>query len=141
MWFCFNDAFVSVVQSTKDPDTLLVRARSYAHLKHIFGDTKWIHITPKNDYRYRVFCTKPEWAAIVNTRISDINYSNFKDSVREDKLHHLYEKFWFDHMVFQNGKNWFRRKTINLFAGQEKCHDTKAPGDIKSSHGTEDSRP
>src|SRR4051812_34668937 len=111
MWFCFNDAFVSVVQSTDDPNILLVRARAYDHLRKLFGDSKAIHITPDNDYRYRVFCTKPEWALLVGKRITDIDYSNFKASVKEDRLHRLYEKFWYDHMIFQNGKQWWKRQT------------------------------
>lgn len=109
MWFCFNDAFVSVVQSD-DPKILMVRARAFYHLKKLFGDSLKIHITPENDYRYRVYCDRDTWKNIVDARIQNINYTNFKDSVKDDKLHRLYEDFWYLHMIYQNGKKWWKRE-------------------------------
>lgn len=99
MWFCFNDAFVSAVQSDK-PDVLMIRARRRSHLRSLFPG-KPILTTENTDYKYRVFCTKVEWAEIVKERILDIDYTNFKNSVEDDALHHLYEKFWFQHYRYQ----------------------------------------
>jgi hypothetical protein len=113
MWLCMNDAFVSVVASDKDPDILLVRARAFEHLRHIFGETQKIHITPDNDYRYRVFVTRQFFADLMAKRIAGIDYHNFKDSVKEEKLHNLYSDFWFRHMIYQNGKNWWKKQKWN----------------------------
>jgi hypothetical protein len=112
MWFCFNDAFVSVVEMKNKPGLLMVRARAHEHLTNLFGTEEYgaVHTTPEHDYRYRVYCTKEEWAAIVSKRIAEINYTNFKDSVKDDKLHTLYEDFWFLHMIYQNGKKWWKRQ-------------------------------
>jgi hypothetical protein len=101
---------VSVVQSDREPGLLMVRARAYVHLRKLFGDKYIIHITPHNDYRYRVYCSKAEWNVIVSKRIAEIDYTNFKDSVTDDKLHKLYEEFWFLHMVYQNGKKWWKKQ-------------------------------
>ena len=84
MWFCFNDGFVSAVESD-DPDLLMVRAREEQHLRNIFGKGIKIMVTPQNDYRYRVFVSREHWADIVSKRILDINYGNFKDSVKGDE--------------------------------------------------------
>lgn len=110
MWLCFNDAFVSVVASDKEPNTLLVRSRAYEHLRRLLGPDVKIHVTPDRDYRYRTFVDRNVFAAIVAKRVRDIDYHNFKDSVKEDKLHRMYSKWWFDHMIFQNGKKWWKKQ-------------------------------
>lgn len=108
MWICFNDAFVSVVASDKDPKVLMVRARAHDHLTNLFGTHK-IHVTPDNDYRYRVYCDKGTWQNIVDARIQNIDYTNFKNSVKNKKLHDLYLEFWFLHMIYQDGKKWWQK--------------------------------
>lgn len=128
MWFCFNDAFVSVVVSDRDPNLLMVRARAYEHLSALFpktltGQPYTIHITPENDYRYRVYCTKDVWVSVVANRIYTIDYTNFKNSVKSDKLHKMYEEFWFLHMIYQNGKKWWKKQQkqwAKHFAEQDK---------------------
>jgi hypothetical protein len=109
VWFCFNDGFVSVVQDKRDPNKLMVRGRSYQHLQNIFGQSVRIVVTPRNDYRFRVFTNRQEWADIVSKRIHDINYGNFKDSVKEKKLALLYGEFWYLHMIYQEGKGWLKK--------------------------------
>lgn len=109
MWFCFNDAFVSVVAHRKRPSILMVRARSYQHLRNLFGSDVKITVTPDNDYRFRVFTTREKWAVLVSQRIENIDYSNFKDSVKEKKLKSLYSEFWYLHMLYQEGKNWMKK--------------------------------
>src|SRR4051794_38523185 len=96
MWVCFNDAFVSAVQDKNDPDRLCVRARNRSHLEGLFRNAE-IVTTPNADYACRVFVSKSEFVEIVTQRIFGIDYTNFKDSVCDDRLHDLYAEFWQGH--------------------------------------------
>lgn len=99
MWICFNDGFVSAVVSD-NPEELKVRARRREHLETLFP-TKTIHVDNMTDYKYRIFCSKEEWAEVVLDRINNMKYDNFKNSVVDDELHDLYENFWFLHRRYQ----------------------------------------
>lgn len=106
MWICFNDAFVSIVTDNQKPGNMLVRARSRAHLANVFPKRK-ITETTKSDYRWRVSVPKAEIAKLVAERITAIDYDNFKDSVREPRLHDMYATWWQDHYRYQNrDKKW-----------------------------------
>lgn len=113
-----NDGFVSVVANHENKEHLLVRGRSRKHLENIFKGYKdpqtnkpfVVHETPGNDYGFRVFCSKGMWTRIVTDRVRKIDYTNFKNSVKEDKLHRLYEDFWHLHIVYQDGKEWWKKK-------------------------------
>ena len=100
MWICMDDCFVSAVQDRDDPNGLVVRARKQEHLTPLLP-SKAIAITPEADYAARVF-TKAEFAAVVTKRITAISYPNFKNSVRDHRLHQLYSEFWTLHRRYQN---------------------------------------
>lgn len=101
MWICFNDAFISAVQDRRRPERLVVRARKTKHLASLFPG-KRIVSTPDADYAFRVSVTKKAFAKKVVSRIGEINYTNFKSSVRDDDLHDLYLDFWNLHWNYQN---------------------------------------
>jgi hypothetical protein len=103
MWFCFNDGFISVVES-RDPSILSVRARRRQHLANIFPGENIIE-TKHSDYRWRVFVSREKMAKIVSDRVMNINYDNFKDSVEDKGLHDLYAGFWVDHNRYQQGRS------------------------------------
>jgi hypothetical protein len=105
MWICFNDAFISAVQDRRRPSRLVVRARKRKHLERLFPG-KRIAATPDADYAYRVSISKKSFARKVVSRISAINYDNFKDSVSDAELHDLYLKFWSQHWQYQHGPDW-----------------------------------
>ena len=109
MWICMENCFVSAVQDRNDPNGLAVRARSQEHLTQLFP-TKAIAITPEADYAARVFATKAEFAAVVTERIRAISYPNFKNSVRDHRLHQLYSEFWMLHWRYQKDEegDWSR---------------------------------
>lgn len=102
MWFCFNDGFVSVVEDTGGD--LMIRARRMEELKNIVGDNHQIYITKNSDYRFRCFMSRTEWEEIVVNRIENINYSNFKDSVKDEDLHDMYADMWVNHYYHQVNK-------------------------------------
>lgn len=100
MWFCFNDGFISAVQHRDDPETLVVRARRREILDTLFPE-QLVVVGGSTDYNYRVFIGKKEFNKIVSKRIQDIDYTNFKNSVEDDELHHLYADFWRLHYDYQ----------------------------------------
>jgi hypothetical protein len=88
MWICLNYAFVSAVQDRNSPDWLCIRARKRAHLESLFPGQEIVS-TPKGDYSFRVFVPKAAFAELMRREIEDLNYSNFKGSVRDPDLHDL----------------------------------------------------
>lgn len=100
MWICFNDGFVSAVQNTNLADGLVVRARRREILDGLFAD-KEVIVGGSTDYNYRVFVSKTDFVGVVASRISEIYYPNFKNSVEEPELHKLYADFWRFHYEYQ----------------------------------------
>lgn len=103
MWLCLNDGFLSVVEDFHNPQNLLVRARDATSIPNIFGAEYSVEVTPNNDYRYRASIPRGVVAKVVATRLVDINYGNFKNSVGDDDLHDAYSKFWEVMYKYQNG--------------------------------------
>ena len=101
MWFCMNDGFMSVVADKNDPARLMVRARRKSDLLNIFGPDAEIVETPDADYRWRVFVGRAEFKALIDARIDGIQYTNFKNSVKDHDLHELYSDFWQLHRGYQ----------------------------------------
>jgi hypothetical protein len=102
MWLCFNNAFVSAVAHHSQPDMLVVRARMKEHLENLFPDMKdRIIMAPERDYRWRVLVDRKQFADLVASRIEEISYTNFKDSVKDDELHDMYLTWWSDHYQLQ----------------------------------------
>ena len=100
MWICFNDGFVSAVQHRDEPSTLMVRARRRDILHALFPDVEVIE-GGSTDYQYRVVVSKDAFARVLIDRVAEISYSNFKNSVDDDELHALYERFWRLHFDYQ----------------------------------------
>ena len=100
MWISLNDGFISAVQDSMAADGLVIRARRKDHLENIFPGLE-IFTGIGTDYKYRVFIKKAEFAAILAQRAGEIDYTNFKNSVKNDDLHRLYARFWHLHSEFQ----------------------------------------
>jgi hypothetical protein len=109
MWICFNDAFISAVESETDPTVLKVRARKRKHLKTLFPK-KEIYSSEDTDYRFRVFVSRKAFARVLLDRVWDIDYTNFKDSVEDKQLHDLYASFWTLHWKYQQQKELVNKK-------------------------------
>jgi len=80
MWIFSNDSFLSIVAHPKQPGHLLVRARRAGDIKVIFPDYPIEHNTG-TDYPYRATIPRYEVAEAMVRRVTDIDYSNFKDSI------------------------------------------------------------
>jgi len=46
------------------------------------------------DYEFRVFCSHDEWALALARMAQDVDYQNFKNSVRDRQLHNAYLRVW-----------------------------------------------
>jgi len=109
MWLCFNDGFLSVVADKHDPSRLLVRARRRQDLLNAVGKETEIVETPDRDYRWRTFIGREDFTAIVGGRIDKIDYTNFKNSVKDHDLHDMYLDFWARHLRYQDQGRPVRR--------------------------------
>jgi len=108
MWFCFNDGFVSVVSDNRDPARLLVRARQKQALLNILGNDVEVVENTGSDYRWRTFVDRKRFSALIAARVEDVDYTNFKNSVKDMDLHDLYMEFWALHRRYQDTVSRFR---------------------------------
>jgi hypothetical protein len=100
MWIFLNNAFLSIVSNKDDPDNLLVRGRRHGDIRRVFPGVKVV-ITPEADYRYRAFVPRTLVAEKIASRISAIDYTNFKDSVTEEIRHTAYLAVWRQMFIWQ----------------------------------------
>ncbi len=99
MWVFLNDAFLSIVEYKPDAkgkafaDALLVRARSKGDINNVFPRAQ-VHKTPRNDYGFRAVVDRDEVAAALARRVQQINYPNFKNSVKAKRRASFYMQVW-----------------------------------------------
>lgn len=93
MWIMLNDAFLSVVDKSKVRDCLLVRARRREHLLAAFPDAD-VRESLGTDYRFRADIPRQDIIEELTNRLHDLDYDNFKDSVKDDPLHDAYMGVW-----------------------------------------------
>lgn len=110
MWICLNDGFVSIVADRGNKDRLLVRARREQDLKNFLPEFRHDAIFKDEaaDYRWRAFVNRLEVNAIVALRIGNIEYDNFKNSVKDNDLRALYGSMWQLHYSYQK-HDWTHR--------------------------------
>ena len=94
MLICANDGFLSIVKDYFNPENLLVRGRTERAIKNVFGANTAVAYTPSHDYGYRVSLPRDVVGEVLANRLASINYTNFKDSVKEPELHDAYTEFW-----------------------------------------------
>lgn len=102
MWLCLPEGFLSIVEDATRPDHVLIRARSKKHLSTIFPG-RFILESPHSDYGWRIQLSKKAFAIWLADKAENITYHNFKDQVKEPRLHDLYAGFWIDHLGYQHG--------------------------------------
>ncbi len=99
MWICLNTGFLSVI-ADKDPAKLIVLARRKRDLLNVFGQDAKIVETKDRHYHWRVFIDRENFKAIVAGQIDAINYTNFRNSVKDKDLHEMYTEFWQIHRQY-----------------------------------------
>lgn len=100
MWICLNEAFLSVVSKDCPADCLLVRARRRGDIERVFPGAR-VEETPGNDYLFRAVVKRSDVADALARQVEALDYDNFKNSVRDRKLHDAYASFWHTHARLQ----------------------------------------
>lgn len=101
MWLFSQRGFFSIVQNINDPNSLIVRAR-------VSGDIEkyWPHATviatPDSDYLYRAVLRKEEVALVIIKMVMDIDYGNFKLSIKDRRRSPWYATVWQTMLTMQS---------------------------------------
>jgi hypothetical protein len=93
MWLCLNNAFLSIVDKAKTPGCLVVRARVPGHIEAVFPDASITEATG-TDYLFRAEIKREDVAQAVAAQVMGIDYSNFKGSTKDRRLHDAYMDVW-----------------------------------------------
>ena len=97
MWLSLNKGFLSIVEpdagSRGSCPMLLVRARRAGDIEAVFPAAK-VEKRPERDYLFRALVPREDVANAVAAEVRGISYSNFKNSVRNNKLHDAYAAVW-----------------------------------------------
>jgi hypothetical protein len=93
MWICLNDAFLSIVDKECGPDELLVRARRPGDIERIFPRAK-VKKSTTTDYLFRAVVPRTDVAEALMVQVMAIDYGNFKDSVKDRRLHDAFARIW-----------------------------------------------
>jgi hypothetical protein len=97
MWVFTSNSYISAVQHRDHPSRVMVRARFRGDLEAFFGPSGLkpeVVETPKADYRFRTTVHKDEFADALLEQAEEIDYPNFKDSVRNNNRHNVYMDVW-----------------------------------------------
>ena len=95
MWIAMNDSFISIVADRNDELSVVVRARVKEDLESLFKEhVDDIVETDDSDYRFRLFLDQHYVAMTIEERIININYHNFKDSVKQSWRKTAYMQIW-----------------------------------------------
>ena len=95
MWIQFNNAFLSIVENRDNKLELLIRARVKGDIEVIFPDAD-VFEDDSADYKYRAFISKNKVAARKKLTMTEINYDNFKNSVKEIQRKTAYSNVWME---------------------------------------------
>jgi hypothetical protein len=93
MWVMLNNAFFSIVSKDCAPDELMVRARRPGDIEKVFPEAKVTEFTA-SDYHYRAAIKRTRIAYVLTNLVQEIDYSNFKNTVRDKPLHDAYLRVW-----------------------------------------------
>lgn len=101
MWVFNREGFFSVVQNQEADNQVMVRARFAQDLENLKKKLSSVGAfsiptikTPKADYPFRIILNKTEWAEYLRKSALDIDYPNFKSSLKDQKRHDIYLQVW-----------------------------------------------
>lgn len=93
MWIFLNNAMLSIVAHRNKPDTLLVRARLKGDIEAIFPHVA-VFTLKAADYHYRAEVPRSEVAKALAQQAMEMDYDNFKASVKNHARHDWYMDVW-----------------------------------------------
>jgi len=120
MWICLSGAFLSIVEppaGTKG-DMLLVRARRPGDIESVFPKAS-VEKRPERDYLFRALIPRMVVSGIIAHEVASIDYGNFKNSVKNNRLHDAFARIWSIMAALQptppySGVRTARQKGLNL---------------------------
>lgn len=96
MWLFTNHGFYSIVKILDtNPEEFWIRSRRKEHLTTYFSEERIIY-THATDYQYRVTINKEELIDIFTHLPQEIDYTNFKDSIKDIELKDAAHHVWHD---------------------------------------------
>ena len=95
MWLFLPNSMLSIVEKPGDAKagTLTVRARVAGDIEAVFPDA----VVKRNggtDYRYRAVLPRELVAKAMHDAVMNLNWSNFKGAVKDQKRHDAYMRVW-----------------------------------------------
>jgi len=94
MWVFTNHGFYSIVKILDtNPEKFWIRSRRKEHLNTYFSEERILE-SNGSDYQYRVEISKEELSEIFSYLPQEIDYTNFKDSIKDKPLHHAAKLVW-----------------------------------------------
>lgn len=115
MWIMTNNAFVSIVVKeagrNRDDDLMAVRARAPQHLQNFIGKSVKVLQDAGTDYRYRTHIRRRDLHKHVSRALRNVDYGNFKNSVKDDGYHSALNRVWGAMFDFQEKLRWGRGGT------------------------------
>jgi hypothetical protein len=96
MWIFTKNAFLSIVADKNDPNSenLLIRARRAGDIENVFGDVE-VFSVPGSDYAFRAWVNRDVVADVMFNEVQNIDYSNFKNAIKDNDYHDAALDVWF----------------------------------------------
>lgn len=94
MWIITNKSFLSIVEDRNRPNVMVVRARIRGDIEDFFGKDVLVFETEDSDYRFRSFISRSLFKDEMVKHINNIDYDNFKNSVKDDQRYSWYTRIW-----------------------------------------------
>ena len=88
-----QDSFLSVVEHESEARLLHIRGRMRGDIEKIFPEADVIEAVD-GDYRFRTSLPRERVAQAISLRLSKIDYTNFKGSVKESDRRSAYINVW-----------------------------------------------
>lgn len=94
MWLILpKKGFLSIVDASDEPGTLLVRARREGDIEAVFPAAKVVK-SPGRDYLYRAGIPRGDVAAVLAAAVLDLDYPNVKGACDDPALHGAMADCW-----------------------------------------------
>jgi hypothetical protein len=99
MWIFTSSAFLSIVEDQEDSRWLVVRTRLRGDIERLFPGA---HIDEDgSDYRFRTWLRRSTVTRAIAGAIADIDYDNFKASIKDRRRHEPYLRIWIEMAALQ----------------------------------------
>lgn len=97
MWLFTKQGFYSAVEHRDDPERIIVRARAKKDLEALqvqIPNMIIFHGGAKADYPHRAIVSREEWTIAVARLAMELDYTNFKNSIADNRRHSTYLGVW-----------------------------------------------